>query len=324
MDNYKYGPPAGPQEIMDRHIMNNMAKQPPYPYRPADAHYRTNTDKQQLPQRPRRGDLFDNRRRQGHPERRSKPVEDIIAELELRDERQKQQITMLHGKVNDGRTEIEKLQTRSAKDIRALRIKSSNDDKEIRSLRSQLAIRNHNSISEVVDNQAAADAHAATQDSLIRFGTNAVKEQRLRAENAESEVLHLTNTISELESSVTDLQNLIAHFEAVMAASADDYTRTCLEAQALSSVRMVKGYQNDITRMKGTIETLRCEIASRDKKLREYEKREMEESRGVEEGKREMVKERKRAETLETIAMEQERLIERLNEENGRLVVFAG
>ena len=109
-----------------------------------------------------------------------------------------------------------------------------------------------------------------------------------------------------------------------MAASADDYTRTCLEAQALSSVRMVKGYQNDIARTKGTLETLRCEIAARDKKLREFEQEDFSSSREVEERKRELAASNRRAETLEGIAEEQEKLIERLNEENGRLVALAG
>lgn len=296
------------KQQMDTHLGKQL------PNRPQPQSSASMNKNKQVPHRARRDDLFESRRQHGHTQRRAKPVEDIIAELELRDERQKHQITMLHGKVNEKKEEVGQLKAKSTK-----------DDKEIRDLRGQLAVRNHNSISEVVDVQAAADAHAATQDALIRFGTNAVKEQRLRAETAESEVLRQTTMISEqLEPSISELQNLVAHYEAVMSASADDYTRTCLEAQALSSVRMVKGYQNDIGRLRGTIDTLRSEIAARDKALREYEQKEFGSSREVQEAKRELAAEKKRAETLEGICVEQESLIERLNNENGKLVAMTG
>lgn len=274
----------------------------------------------QVLHRPRHGDPFEQRRRHGHVHapayvhtmRRARPAEDIIAEFELRDERQKEQISMLHQKVIKQSEEVKTLQT-----------KSYRNEQAVRDLRQQIDVRSHAAASQVADIQAAADTHAASQDSLIRFGTNAVKEQRVRAESAEAEVKRLQTVVSELESSISELRNLVTNYEAVMAASADDYTRACMEAQASGSVRMIKGYQSDLARQNYVLEKMRTECARKDKALREYEQKEFDRSRELEEGKRELSASARRAETLEGIAEDQRKLIERLNGENARLLALS-
>ncbi|KAI5358604.1 hypothetical protein Slin14017_G108870 [Septoria linicola] len=248
-----------------------------------------------------RRDLFEDRRhnvQKPRPMHARLPLDDVVTELSVKNERQKEQITHLHACRKHDKEELDKA-----------KLKAAVDDKEIRKLRKQLA-----------EQTSAADAHAETQDALISFGTGAVRDQRVRAETAEAKAARLQAVVTELESSVSSLQEQITHYESAITDCADDYTRSCLEAQAQGSVRMVQGYQKDIAKQKDVIGTLRCTVAQRDKGLRELELKDAERSRELEETKRKLAASKRRADAIQDIADEQAALIERLNAENTKLI----
>ncbi|KAM3414940.1 hypothetical protein BST61_g10080 [Cercospora zeina] len=227
-------------------------------------------------------------------------------------DRHRTEITRLNNSQRRNKDERERAAIKAEADdeeIRKLRKQADADDQEIRRLRQQPAAR-----------APATDEHVRFQDSLINFGTKAVQEQRLRAEAAEQEVSRLKALGADLESSRAILQDQVGHFELAMHASADDFTRSALEAQAQRSVYMVKGYQNDLVREQGNVEKLKRMVFDRDRALRESEQKSKEQARELEEAKKQLAAYKRRAEGEREVSNEQASLIKRLNEENARLV----
>lgn len=279
------------------------------------------------PRRPKQGGLRDDHRH--HPYRQRHAEVGTIVELEAKDERQRHEITKLNNLQRRNKDELQKAADRSKADereIERLRRRADEDDKEIRKLRQQLGNRTSvppaerkTEVEVRTREQAAAEEYAKFQESLINFGTKAVQEQRLRAEAAELEVARLKALGEELETSRAILQDQVAHFELAMVASADDYTRSALEAQAQRSIYLVQGYQNDIAKEKNTVEKLRMTVAERDKALRESEQRSKSQALELQDAQTQLASYKRRAENEREVADEQASLIKRLNEENARL-----
>lgn len=274
------------------------------------------------PRRPKHGGLRDDyhhhsyqaRKRPGH---------------ETKEDRHKHEITNLNNLQRRNKDELQKAADKSKADereIEKLRKRADEDDKEIRKLRQQLGNRTSippaerkTEIEVTTREQAATEEYVKFQEALINFGTKAVQEQRLRAEAAEQEVSRLKTLGEELETSRAVLQDQVAHFELAMVASADDYTRSALEAQAQRSIYMVQGYQNDIAKEKNTVEKLRMTVAERDKALRESKKKAKDQAIELQYAQTQLAAYKQRAEDGREVADEQASLIKRLNEENARL-----
>ncbi|KAF2212588.1 hypothetical protein CERZMDRAFT_97086 [Cercospora zeae-maydis SCOH1-5] len=230
---------------------------------------------------------------------------------QTRTDRHKQELTRLNHSQKRSKDELERAAIKAKADnreIRKLREQADENGQEIRRLRHHLATQ-----------APATDEHVKFQDSLINFGTKAVQEQRLRAEAAEQEVSRLKALSADLESSRAILQDQVGHFELAMHASADDFTRSALEAQAQRSVYMVRGYQNDVAREQNAVEKLRRTVSARDSALRESERKSKEQALELEEAKKQLAAYERRAEGEREVTNEQASLIKRLNEENARL-----
>ncbi|PPJ58074.1 hypothetical protein CBER1_05280 [Cercospora berteroae] len=274
------------------------------------------------PRRPKHGGLRTDNRHHPYQERK-------LPGHETKEDRHKYQITNLNNLQKRNKDELQKAADKSKADereIEKLRKRADEDDKEIRKLRQQLGTRmsippaeRQPEIKVTTREQAATEEYAKFQESLIIFGTKAVQEQRLRAEAAEQEVSRLRALGEELETSRAVLQDQVAHFELAMVTSADDYTRSALEAQAKRSISMVQGYQNDVAREKNTVEKLRTTVADRDRALRGSEQKSKDQAIELQYAQTQLAAYKRRAENEREVANEQADLIKRLNKENSRL-----
>lgn len=204
---------------------------------------------------------------------------------------------------------------------RAESLEREND--RLREEKRRSAAASENSWKQLREKKEYLQGQLKEKDEFLTAGGKVVKDQAEKLQRLESENVRLRQTVTERDTMVSKLNEQIWK---VTSASPDEQTQIRLEVQAQTTLNMVNGLKRDVSTRDERIEELERQIGEKDRVRRGEIQAKTDLQREVEGVKRELARQREVAEAATTRAKEareaaadQEKLIGRIMEENGRL-----
>lgn len=192
------------------------------------------------------------------------------------------------------------------------------DDKQRQEKAAEHTLKQHREVKEKLQSLVKE------KDGYLGIGTKAVKEKTELAKRVESENVLLRSTITERDGTISKLNEQIWR---LAKSSGEELTHERLEAQATMTLGMMNGLRDDVRAKDMTITELETQVEEMSVVLKEGYAAKVALQREVENGKREVARQKeiaeratKRAQRAREVAEQQEELIGRILEENGKLV----